>query len=368
MLRASGLGPGRAGRPALYAALLAAGAACGGNVASDTSGDASGGAGGRGGALVAGEGGESGAVSVGGTGAARDSGVGGAVAVGGAGPGGAGPGGAGGSPTPDGAAMGRACRVTAECGGLTCIGGDGSADRAWPARGWCSLDCTDDPGVCAGLRADAACIPLDPAALDRRAMCVEGCQYGPENLQSFEPAKCGGRSEAACSPNPVGGGPVCLPQCNADGECDGGVCNPRTGLCQREPVAGARVGASCDTSTSDACRGECIDYPLTDASTAGVCFERCTTGALPACGWDGPGTGDADAFCVYAYSEVVDGGGPGVGDLGACGQLCNCDDECRSPAFRCVAHDSAQFEQATGKAGICSDPAIGRAIPCRDGG
>ncbi len=214
---------------------------------------------------------------------------------------------------------------------------------------------------------------------------MQGCGFGPASLQQFSPYKCHGRPEMACAPlfsdtgTPCSGGscpsghicgttntclqviPACLPQCNSDADCGGGLyCDPSDGLCRSTPTTGKAVGAACNQqATVDECKGNCIG--IVDSSAQVVttmCAENCTWGALPACGWNGPASGAAPAACLFASTVIFDGGGPGFGDRGSCGQLCNCNSDCLNPAFICSGFGDATLEAAYGKKGFCSIPQL----------
>ena len=357
----------------LYLGVLAfaVGSACGGSVTSDGSGGDGGTAGtvtGAGGTL-GGNGGEGGPGGTSGFGGDGGIGPGGTSGFGGAGFGGGGvggDGGVGGAPVPR--RLGRACASDAECGdGLFCATADSGElmDGAGPARGLCTAECTNDGTVCWQFDPDAICYVVPPETQPIRAFCFESCSFGPQGLMAFDPNKCHGRQEVACSPLAISGRPTCLPQCNSDQDCPSGrFCNPTTGLCHDVAVTGDPVGSKCDPG-ADTCRGECISFPFMNGGSTQMCFERCVTGALPACGWNGPGTGPADAFCVYAYTEVLNGGGPGLGDIGSCGQLCNCNSDCRNPDVQCEPINNAQFSQSVGKLGICQEPnGTSPGLPC----
>jgi hypothetical protein len=60
---------------------------------------------------------------------------------------------------------------------------------------------------------------------------------------------------------------------------------------------------------------------------------------------------------------VADAGGPGVGDLGYCGALCDCDGDC-APNLVCESFGDPQVESFFQKKGYCipADGATG--MPC----
>jgi hypothetical protein len=159
--------------------------------------------------------------------------------------------------------------------------------------------------------------------------------------------------------------PSCLPQCNSNQDCGSGLyCDPSDGLCRTTPATGKAIGATCtqnlDAST-DECKGDCIGY-VHNAGSAPftyMCSENCTMGALPACGWDGPSSGaPAPATCLFSSTVILSLGGPGFGDLGSCGQLCDCNSGCSNPAMVCEPFGNAATESFFQRKGYCTDPLL----------
>jgi hypothetical protein len=171
---------------------------------------------------------------------------------------------------------------------------------------------------------------------------MEGCTFGPVQLQQFDYNKCHGRTDVACSDLYGAGdtfvGSACLPQCNSDWDCGTGLyCSPKTGMCSTAPVSGKATGDICSQSADD-CRGACMGLVDVGQTTPSVyaCAERCTFGAIPSCGWDGPAAGTpAPATCMFFSPTILQHGGPGFGDLGSCGKLCNTTADCGHAAFTC---------------------------------
>ncbi len=348
--------------------VISGASACGGT--SDTQNTA----GGTGGAS-AGAGGMSGGTSTGGAGAGGTGAMGGS-ATGGAGGGVGGTGGVGGGNPTGGAGgtggtpmvndrLGRSCTTDAECGvGLGCVAPDSrSFDGQGPAGGLCTADCAGNLERCSALDPTSVCLSFD----NGNAFCIPGCTFGPTSLTSFASNKCHGRSDVACSPLTDNSGvvvPACIPQCNSDADCGALFCDPATGLCGTTPRAGDPVGAPClppAPGGAETCRGSCGNFALgTMGNTTSMCGERCTTGAgnsgQGSCGWNGPGTGPADAFCLFAFGAVIDNGGPGFGDLGSCAPLCSCNADCANTDLICNPVDNAAFTMTTGREGVCSDP------------
>jgi hypothetical protein len=48
----------------------------------------------------------------------------------------------------------------------------------------------------------------------------------------------------------------------------------------------------------------------------------------------------------------------GIGDVGYCGELCDCSADCIEPTFVCDAFDDETLEQAFGRLGVCTDPQL----------
>jgi hypothetical protein len=70
-------------------------------------------------------------------------------------------------------------------------------------------------------------------------------------------------------------------------------------------------------------------------------------GAYPACGSEGdPGT----AACLFLYDE--DSGA--LGDVGACGRLCDCNDDCPSRLSCTAFEDAGTPFELYGRPGLCS--------------
>lgn len=262
-------------------------------------------------------------------------------------------------------ALGRACATDAECGpdGLTCEqASDTNFDGEGPAKGYCTIACTDDTTCAPFSGADpAVCAPF----VNGQAFCFEGCTFGPSGNNAFILTKCHGRTEVACTPmdDPFTKA-ACLPQCNADADCGGGglTCNAKTGQCGTTVLTGLPLGSTCVQDLeggTDACKGRCGGLVHSGSGTVFtyMCFESCTTSAQTACGWT-VGSGPAAAACLFTSTVIIDNGGSGAGDAGSCGQLCNTNCDCLNAQLVCEAWSGAaapnkDFFQ---KEGYCSDP------------
>jgi hypothetical protein len=128
------------------------------------------------------------------------------------------------------------------------------------------------------------------------------------------------------------------------------------------------MGAPCDPDAAvDPCRGGFCLSIVDDADNtiAAFCSGRCTIGEM-GCGVDPAAPGPLQASCFYSSTRPV------AGDSGACGLLCDCDDDCRHPGVVCSPFDDADIEASTGRLGLCTvadDGAGGLepGIPCAGG-
>jgi hypothetical protein len=245
----------------------------------------------------------------------------------------------------------------------------GVFDGEGPAKGYCTVKCTYLAGICEMFSMTGQ-PPAQCVYFDGQGYCLEGCEIGPPGLTQFDPNKCHGRTEVACAPinlTDIGYvGSACFPQCNTDADCGGGLsCNPKTGLCSNTVSTGLPLGSEC----SSPCAGKCATlFTSADEPFTTICTEQCTFGASPTCGWAGPGTGPAPAACLYpAFTSAF--GETGFGDLGHCGQLCDCNQDCSSASLTCVpwtgpgADANEAFFQ---RKGYCGDPKAEGAgtLPC----
>ncbi len=274
----------------------------------------------------------------------------GGYGTGGYGTGGYGTGGYGGgisSPT-----LGATCTTDFDCGtGLTCYAPTSNAfGTGGPAQGYCSRPCTQNPD-CQKLDSTAQCVKLGSG----KAFCLEGCD--PTSA-----AVCQGRYDSLCMPQQLGadagyGGPaVCMPYCGSDNDCAGLKCDLRTGLCTSNPTTGKAMGAPCNPqAATDPCAGFCIGDDPNDG-TKGICSAYCSNNSLGVageCGSNAQQGSPQDAACLFQATF------PSGGTVGICGQLCNCDNDCRGSGQVCESWAAAgvsnpsQFVQAFHEAGLC---------------
>jgi hypothetical protein len=234
--------------------------------------------------------------------------------------------------------------------------------------GLCTLKCSADAD-CTALSSNSFCLPVDATS----GYCLEGCTLG----QAGSP-KCHERSDfvctvvgvidtkATCTQNSDCGaqqicdsqGNVCAdtvtgcaPGCRGDFDCSSSeYCDFSSGTCLPGKPTGLALGASCDpTATPDPCDGFCsaIDSTGKTGACTGVCS---LTPDATGCGWSGTGT--ANAACVFAtpFSPTNDFA---LGDVGLCGALCDCNNDCKVDTERCVDDTMGVISKVWGRAGYC---------------
>ena len=256
--------------------------------------------------------------------------------------------------------LGATCSQDSDCGaGLTCLAPwSQNIDGQGPPGGLCTADCANDAAICDKLEKNAKCIGF-PEQTSPARYCMEACEFGDPGTAKAN--KCHGRVDMGCAPIVVPGlgevARVCLPNCNSDADCGGSLaCDHGTGRCVAAPPTGDPVGTPCSL-TNDTCRGFCekLDLPATGGSTT-LCAERCTAGAVAeskvSCDWDKSSATPAPAACIYYPGAVV---APGFGDRGACGQLCDCNAQCKGTGLVCQPLP-AGLDTLFKRKGQCSAP------------
>jgi len=338
----------------------------GGNTATAGTASASGGSGNvaAGGANPNGSGGT-------GTGGAGNAGTGGSTSGAGGGLSGGGSGGAVAAT----ANIGAECEADGDCGsGLICITATSTVfGSGGPAGGLCSRICESEED-CGNT---AYCVPFEEDATS--GYCIEACQTG----SAGEP-KCHQRSNLACgllgliptstacmSRVDCGSGqlcdaqagtcgdiiPGCVPTCAGDFECEAGqYCSFATGLCTNGSASGLDIGELCDPSAAtDPCSGFCS--ATNEEGTEGTCSALCTLSpSLVGCGWSGEGS--ADAACLFS-TLLSPEGDAGAGDVGLCGALCDCNDDCNAESDRCLDETGGDVLSLFGRNGYCRPLASG---------
>lgn len=247
------------------------------------------------------------------------------ASAGGAGAGGA-SGRAGAGPALDaGPWFGIPCGSDVDCGGgFKCLRPTddlGPDLGGWP-NGICTLRCTAAGNECGAL--GGVCL----LGTQTDGVCTEGCTTGTPVAGT---SKCHDRRDEICIIAPVGPLSWCYPLCAGDGDCGSRRCNFASGLCvDNPPTTGAPLGSPCMADSE--CFGElCI--PLA-AGTTGVCSALCRLGNIEACGFriGAIDAGPLIGACLYQAETA------GVGDLGACAQLCDTTSDCslKYPDWTCV--------------------------------
>jgi hypothetical protein len=228
-----------------------------------------------------------------------------------------------------------------------------------PSAGLCVASCATDASVCATIEAGSQCVTLDDNGTpsdtsDDAAFCLQGCTLG-------DPApnddKCRGRVDSVCSETVTASGiGYCRPACRSDVDCSPRHCDLRTGLCSDSVMTGDPIGSACNPDSST-CAGGCIPHGSTYAECSGVCSFM-----TPGCGQTESSGPPYDYFCFLDPA-----GTSGLGDLGYCAKVCDCDGQCgRSDA---VCEPRPSIATQTGRQGVCGSAvyASGGArpnIPC----
>lgn len=299
-------------------------------------------------------------------------GSGGGILGGGGGGGKAGSTGKGGSGgtgnAPNTSALGAACEDDGDCGDarLTCLKSDGLEDGSGPPKGLCTLTCTTD-GACREFTDNAYCVDIGD-----QGYCLEGCTTG----SAGEP-KCHSRSEFACTllglipdgeacetSDECGGNQLCstagicgdivtgcLPTCGGDFDCGAGqFCDFASGFCVADKPTGLPIGSACNPrATTDPCNGFCAE--TNEEGTQGKCEAFCAfSEGLIGCGWDGDGP--AEAACLFG-TILSPPGDLGNGDLGICGKLCDCNDQCEIPNEYCIDDADGAISAIWNRNGYC---------------
>lgn len=237
--------------------------------------------------------------------------------------------------------FGRSCDIDGDCApGLRCMEVDsGEWLGGGPAHGYCTADCSADPGICFDADPSSLCVQFDGP--EPKAMCMQGCGLGPVQ-------KCQNRADVACDVFSLNGYGFCRPMCRSDADCDGLSCDVGSGSCVEELPEGDPIGAECDpdAAVSTCQSGFCL--PFTEEYA--FCTGWCTLGTI-GCGSDSTMPEDpGEPLCTWPLASGSD-----FGDLGLCHQRCDCDDDCLHPDFRCLIV-SDDFAEVLGTAGLCVEP------------
>ena len=285
-----------------------------------------------------------------------------------------GKGGSGGSAggVPKATHLGQACIKDADCvdDNLTCIGSTGLSDETGIAKGLCTMACTDGTD-CLDQYPNSYCFEFN----SNDHYCIEGCTTGtlgspkcherdeiacsliglvPRSTACASSADCG--SQQLCDPNSGSCGDIvtgCVPLCAGDFDCgDKEYCDFETGMCTKTEPTGLPHGAACTPPTGngkDPCQGFC------DAGSdpkSGICESLCVLSqSLVGCAWDGV-TPNPDNVCLFG--TILSPAGDAVfGDVGICGALCDCNDQCLRKGDVCIDETGSDVEQIWGRKGYC---------------
>ena len=215
-----------------------------------------------------------------------------------------------------------------------------------PPEGICVADCSEDDQVCDEF-ANTTCIEslregAEPSGTGiTRAMCLPSCS--PKDGSLKEPS-CSAVPGTLCEPLSEDGTGVCRPMCSFDSQCASKHCDLQLGVCVSEATNyGTAFGNAC-TTDNHTCNGVC----LTLSSGYEVCSNRCTFGSRSPC--DGVAGSLIASACAYGTF------GGGLGDLGYCAQLCDCDDDCAHEKFLCETFTDESVRTALGHQGLCTAP------------
>lgn len=282
-----------------------------------------------------------------------------------------GSGGSGGS-APKQSHLGQNCVKDSDCGdeNLQCIGSTDLSDGTGVPKGLCTMPCVDG-NDCLDKYDNSYCFEFNT----NDHYCIEGCTTG-----ALGSPKCHERDEIACSligliprttscdtSSDCGSQQLCdsqsgtcgdivtgcVPLCAGDFDCgDKEYCDFETGMCTKTKPTGLPHGAVCTPpkgNAQDPCQGFC------DAGsdpTQGICESLCVLSqALAGCGWDGS-TPNPDNVCLFG--TILSPPGDAVfGDVGICGALCDCNDQCLREGDVCIDETGQDVEQIWGRKGYC---------------
>jgi hypothetical protein len=96
----------------------------------------------------------------------------------------------------------------------------------------------------------------------------------------------------------------------------------------------------------DVCAGICQTLLGGNNTRISICSGRCQLGSVAGCGVDANSTALPDASCLFGPQ------GADVGDLGTCGQLCDCNGDCLNQTLICRPDNN--IFGGTGRAGYCA--------------
>jgi hypothetical protein len=272
--------------------------------------------------------------------------------------------------------LGATCNKNSDCpSGAFCLDAHSKAFFGGaPPEGTCVADCSTGASACQHF-ANAVCVTTDATgsfgSAPKAALCFEACSLG-----ATSETKCHGRTHTACAP--VEGAPAgnafCRPLCANNDECESAACDPAHGVCTQDKATDRTFGLRCgpvsdsagehdagsdldggsDHLTGPICDGLCVQLN----SAPSLCSRRCVFGGAHECA---PASGGLRrGGCLF----VATGGS--IGDLGYCGELCDCSGDCIESSFVCDPFKDSSLERAFGRRGVCTDKslALNEPLPC----
>lgn len=241
--------------------------------------------------------------------------------------------------------FGDACEADGDCpSGLFCLSQDSDDFQGGgPAGGYCTLRCRYS-SECAELYPNARCEVVRDE--DPSGVCLQPCVSNARTL-----ATCHGRTDLSCvEPLAATTASLCFPTCGSHDECGERFCDLLVGVCVDEEPQGLGTGAPCDANdrSQTQCKGVCWQSGGGEEGE-GICTGFCTLGTV-GCNSDEENLEPGDGACLFAPQPT----GQGVQDLGFCGQVCECDDDCSAPESRCVEFPDEELGRLFGVPGYCS--------------
>lgn len=241
--------------------------------------------------------------------------------------------------------FGDRCERNADCPAeLICLRQDGEDFQGGgPAGGYCTMRCRYS-SECAELFPGARCTPVREE--DPSGVCLQPCVSNARSLST-----CHGRIDLACvEPLAPTTASLCYPTCGTHDDCGDRYCDLLLGVCVDSAPEGKGVGEPCDANDSaqTECQGVCWQSGSGEDGE-GLCTGFCTLGTI-GCNSDPENVQPGDGACLFAPQPT----GQGVQDLGFCGQVCQCDDDCSAPGSSCVELPDEGLQELLGVIGYCS--------------
>lgn len=121
-------------------------------------------------------------------------------------------------------------------------------------------------------------------------------------------------------------------------------CDRLNSVCVGTKREGNGLGEPCDPENEvTACEGQCVTV-----NGLNQCSHRCAFGASSDCqGTSGDAGSSQAGLCVFPEATGS------IGDVGFCGQLCNCNDECTHPDAVCDPFIDEEIMRLVDAAGTC---------------